>query len=146
MLARHCGGDVASRMQGSEDDTKMMRRHAILVGATLLTVTLTAFAQQNKQNQRSPEERREAMAAAVKAVGLSQDQMAKIREIRRMRPPEGTTGRDRREWVAGRLAKIQAVLTDDQKAKVGAIQEAGESQEHEGVILLGLARRQRANP
>ena len=121
-----------------------LHRRAVLLGTALLAMSITTFAQQAKQGQRNPEERRAAIAAAAEALGLSADQQAKIREIRRERAPEGTTGRDRREWRAGQTAKIRAVLTDEQKAKVDEIKEAGESKALEGAILFGFVPRQPA--
>ncbi len=121
----------------------MICRKQFVIGAVLLMVTPVAgFGQANPK----AEQRRAAINEAVQALGLDRDQVTKIREIRRDRPPEGTTGPARREWRAGITEKLMAVLMDDQKTKLGEIKAAGpDSKAFEGTVLLGLAQRRRQN-
>lgn len=120
----------------------MIQRKQFIVAAFALVVGYaTAFAQGNEKAR----QRRAAMEEAVQAIGLSADQVAKIREIRRERPPEGTAGPARREWRSGIAKKLTAVLTADQQAKVAEIKAAGaDSKAFEGAAFLGLV--QRPNP
>ena len=97
-------------------------RQAMIVGAAVLASCVTAFAQQNQQTR---EERQEAISAAVEALGLTNDQVAQIREIRRERPAEDLSPQDRRAWRQALNAKSEAVLTDDQRTKVAEMKAAG---------------------
>ena len=118
------------------------RKQAIIVGVAVLATSLAAFAQQNQPNP----ERRQAVSAAVSALGLTQDQVAQIREIRQQRLEEGADPQARRAWRQGQSAKLQEVLTDDQKAKLAEIKAAGpDTPAHAGAVLLGLAPRQGQN-
>lgn len=118
-------------------------RQAMIVGAAVLASCLTAFAQNNQQTR---EERQEAISAAVEALGLTNDQVAQIREIRRERPAEDLSPQERRAWRQALNAKSEAVLTDDQKAKVAEMKAAGpETKAFAGAVALGLATRQRPN-
>ncbi len=118
------------------------RNKAIIVAVALMVASLAAFGQANQKAQ----QRRAAISEAVKAIGLSQDQVAKIREVRRERPPEGTTGAARRAWRQEISQKLMAVLTDEQKEKVSEVRAmAADSKVREGAVLLGLAQRQNRN-
>ncbi len=109
---------------------------------SLAAMSTAAFAQNNPKAA----QRREAISIAVEAIGLDQDQVAKIREIRRERPPEGADNATRRTWRQEQTAKLEALLSDDQKAKVANIRAAGaDSKAFEGTALLGLATRQGQN-
>ena len=108
----------------------------------LAAMSAAAFAQNNPKAA----QRRAAISVAVEAIGLNQDQVAKIREIRRERPPEGADNPTRRTWRQGQMAKLEALLSDGQKAKVAEIKAAGaDSKAFEGTVLLGLATRQGPN-
>lgn len=110
-----------------------------VLAISLAALSTAAFAQNNP----TAAQRREAISVAVEAIGLDRDQVAKIREIRRERPPEGADNPTRRTWRQGRIAKLEALLSDDQKAKVTEIKAAGaDSKAFEGAVLLGLATRQ----
>lgn len=118
------------------------RKQFIIAAFVLLVTSVTAYGQANQKAQ----QRREAIIEAVSAIGLDRDQVAKIREIRRERPPEGTQGRARREWRAGITAKLMALLNDEQKTKLEEVKAAGaDSKAFEGAALLGLAQRPRQN-
>ncbi len=118
------------------------RKRFIIAAFALLVMSVTAYGQANQKAQ----QRREAIIEAVKAIGLDQDQVAKIREIRRERPPEGTQGRARRDWRAGIAAKLMAVLNAEQKTNLEEVKAAGaDSKAFEGAVLLGLAQRPRQN-
>ncbi len=122
---------------------KMSRYHRVVVVGVALMLTATIAWTQNNP---SAQERREAISAAVTAVGLSPDQVAAIREIRRQRPPEDADQRARRAWRQGQLAKVQAILTDDQKAKVAELQAgSADAKELDGAVRLGLTTRPRQN-
>lgn len=125
-----------------EEQTMIDRKQFILAAFALLVTSVTSYGQANPKAQ----QRREAISEAVKAIGLERDQVAKIREIRRERPPEGTQGRARREWRAGITAKLMAVLNAEQKSKLEEVKAAGaDSKAFEGAALLGLAQRPRQN-
>lgn len=64
--------------------------------------------------------------AATEAFGFTQEQVDKIREIRRDRPPRGQSGDERQAWRAEQQAKIEAVLTDEQRAKIADLNEMRE--------------------
>ena len=118
------------------------RKHFIIAACALLVTSVTAYGQANEKAQ----QRREAVIAIARAIGLDRDQVAKIREIRSERPPEGTQGRARREWRAGITAKLMAVLSAEQKTKLEEVKTAGaDSKAFEGAVLLGLAQRPRQN-
>ena len=118
----------------------MIQRNTFIIGAIALLVgSIAAFGQANEKAQ----QRRAAIVEAVNAIGLDQDQVAKIREIRRERPPEGVTGPERRAWRQEINQKVMAVLTDEQKAKVNEIRALpADSKVREGAVFLGLAARQ----
>lgn len=118
------------------------KKQAIVVGLAVLATSMAALAQQNQQNP----QRRQAIAAAVEALGLTQDQVAQIREIRRERPQEGTQGPELRSWRQGQSAKLQKILTEDQKTKLAEIKAAGpDTPTYAGAVMLGLAQRQGQN-
>ncbi|MDE0105512.1 MAG: hypothetical protein OXN89_24305 [Bryobacterales bacterium] len=114
----------------------MIRHKQIAAIATAVMVTAgIAFSQNNPDAQ----QRRENISAAVQSVGLSQDQIAKIREIRRVRPAEDADRAARRALRQDKASKIQALLTDAQKAKVKELRAAGtDSKAFQGAVLLGL--------
>ncbi len=118
------------------------RRQFIIVAIALMGMSVAAHGQADKKAQQ--QQRRMAIREAVQSIGLNGDQVAKIREIRRERPPEGTQGQARREWRKGITARMMAVLTDEQKARLTEIKAAGpDSRVFEGAALLGLLQRSR---
>lgn len=118
------------------------RKHFIIAAIVLMVTSVTAFGQANPTAQ----DRRAAINEVVQAIGLERDQIAKIREIRQERPPEGTQGPARRAWRAGITEKLMAVLTADQKTKLDEVKAAGpDSQAFNGAVFLGLAQRPRQN-
>ena len=118
------------------------KKQAIVVCVAVLVTSLVALAQQNQPNP----QRQQAIAAATTALGLNQDQVAQIREIRRERPEEGTDRQALRAWRQGQSAKLQEILTEDQKAKLVEIKAAGpDTREYAGAVILGLAPRQGPN-
>ena len=115
------------------------KKQAIVVGLAVLATSMAALAQQNPQ-------RRQVIATAVEALGLSQDQVDQIREIRRERPEEGTKGPALRAWRQGQSAKLQKILTEDQKTKLAEIKASGpDTPTYAGAVMLGLAPRQGQN-
>lgn len=115
------------------------KKQAIVVCVAVLATSLAAFAQQNQPNP----QRRQNIAAAVKALGLTQEQVGQIREIRRERAEEGADRQALRAWRQGQSAKLQNVLTEDQKAKLAEIKASGpDTPTHAGAVMLGLAPRQ----
>lgn len=120
----------------------MYRRSVLVLGVTVMAPSVATLAQQAKQNP----ERRENILAAVRALGLSQGQVAQIREIRRERASEELDGRQRRAWRQGQAAKLLRVLTEEQKPKLAEIKAAGsDSPEFMGAESLGLLQRRRQN-
>ncbi len=93
-----------------------------------------------------------AVREAIKAIGLHQDQVGKLREIRGERPSEGTQGAAqpapftnempaRRQWRQGITAKLMAVLSPEQRAKLEEVRAAGaDSKAFGGAVLLGLVQ------
>lgn len=115
------------------------RNHFIIIAISLTVASVAAFGQANEKAQ----QRRAAIMEAVEAIGLGQDQVAQIREIRRERPPEGTAGAERRAWRQEISKKLMAVLTDEQTEKLNEVRAmAADSKVREGAVLLGLAQRQ----
>lgn len=90
----------------------------------VLAMSVTAFAQDDQR--RRGRDRGDAAEAATEAFGFTEEQMDKIREIRRERPPRGQSGEERQAWRAEQQAKIEAVLTDQQKAKIADLNEMRE--------------------
>ena len=66
---------------------------------------------------------RGAVAAATESFGFTDEQMEQIRDIRNERAPRDQSREEREAWAAERRSKINAVLTDEQKAKVAQLNE-----------------------
>ena len=80
-----------------------------------------------------------AVQVAGEAIGLSEEQMEQIREIRRARPGRGLDQDSMQSWRDEQRAKIQAVLTDEQRAKVAELEDAMEAMRAlPGAMMLGL--------
>lgn len=78
--------------------------------------------------------------AAIDALDLTDEQVAQIREIRRERPDRDKDQEERTAARDGQRARIQEVLTEEQRAKVGELESAGEQMRaYMGAVLLGLA-------
>ncbi len=123
---------------------RMYGRRWVIAAIALVLTSMPGDGQADKQA--GQQQRRAAIREAIRVVGLNSDQVAKIREIRRERPPEAIQGLARREWRAAITAKLMAVLTDDQKAKLDEVKSAGpDSKAFEGAVLLGFVPRLRRN-
>ena len=89
---------------------------ALIVGLGLVA---SGFAQDEPdERQRGP---RGMSEAAAESFGLSAEQIDKIQEIRRARPPRGQSEKERAAWRAEQGAKVEAVLNDEQRAKVAQL-------------------------
>lgn len=120
----------------------MHRRTVLVLGITVMAPSMATLAQQAKQNP----QRRENILAVVRALGLSQGQVAQIREIRRQRASEELDGPQRRAWRQGQAAKMLKVLTEEQKPKLAEIKVAGlDAPEFMGAESLGLLQRRPQN-
>ena len=118
----------------------MHRTKCFIIICALAALSLPAFAQDASDEDRR---RGNPVEAATEALGLSEEQVEKIREIRRERPPRGQNREEARTWSQEQRSKIQAVLTDDQRAKVAELEEAREKMRTlAGAAILGLTDRQ----
>ena len=95
-----------------------------LAAITAMAMSASAFAQDDQRKR--GRDRGAASEAATEAFGFTEEQMDKIREIRRERPPRGQSGEERQAWRAEQQAKVEAVLTDEQKAKIADLNEMRE--------------------
>ena len=119
----------------------MHRTKCFIIICALAALALPAFAQDASEDRR----RGNPVEAATEALGLTDEQVEKIREIRRERRPRGQDREEARTWSQEQRAKIQAVLTDDQRAKVAELEEAREKMRTlAGAAILGLTDRQGA--
>ena len=100
-------------------------KQVALAAIAVLAMSVTAFAQDDQR--RRGRDRGDATEAATEAFGFTEEQMDKIREIRRERPPRGQSGEERQAWRAEQQAKVEAVLTDEQKAKIADLNEMREN-------------------
>ena len=118
-------------------------KQAIVVGIAVLGASITAFGQDGPRNRG----RGNPVEAAAEAFGLTDEQVDQIREIRRERPPRNQDQEERQSWRAEQHSKIQAVLTDAQKAKVAEAEAAmAKIRAFAGAVVLGLTDAPRPNP
>ena len=99
-------------------------KQVALAAIAALAMSTSAFAQDDQRNR--GRDRGNAAEAATEAFGFTEEQVDKIREIRRERPPRGQSGEERQAWRAEQQAKVEAVLTDEQKAKIAELNEMRE--------------------
>ena len=99
-------------------------KQVALAAIAVLAMSVTAFAQDDQR--RRGRDRGDAAEAATEAFGFTEEQVDKIREIRRERPPRGQSDEERQAWRAEQQAKVEAVLTDEQKAKIADLNEMRE--------------------
>ena len=120
----------------------MIHSKRVAIGAfLLLAVSATALAQ-NPQGRRGPGAG--AIEAARDTLGLTDEQIDRISEIRRERPPRGQDREESRAWRDDQRAKLQDVLTDDQKSKLAELQEQRRTMHAlAGAAILGLAEMER---
>ncbi len=85
----------------------------------VLALSVSAFAQDDRRGRG----RSGAVEAATEAFGFTEEQIDKIREIRRERSPRGQSDEEREAWRTEQQAKVEAVLTDEQKAKIARLNE-----------------------
>lgn len=117
----------------------MHRTKCFIIICALTALSLSAFAQDTAEDRR----RGNPVEAATEALGLTEEQVEKIRDIRRERPPRDQSRDEARAWSQEQRAKIQAVLTEEQRAKVAALEEARETMRTlAGAAILGLTDRQ----
>lgn len=90
----------------------------------VLALSVSAFAQDDRRGRERS--RSGAGEAATEAFGFTEEQIDKIREIRRERSPRGQSDEEREAWRAEQQAKVEAVLTDEQKAKIARLNEVRE--------------------
>ncbi len=116
-------------------------KQSAFVCAAVLGASLTAFAQ---DEPRERARNANPVRAAQEALGLTQDQVNRIREIRRARPPRDQDHGEFREWRKQQQSKLQGVLNEDQKAKLADLEAArGKMRALMGASFLGLTEGQR---
>ena len=112
--------------------TKHIKQVTLAVIA-VLALSVSAFAQDRRGGRDS------AAEAATEAFGFTEEQVDKIREIRRERPPRGQSEEERETWRADQQAKVDAVLTDEQRAKIAQLNEVREQmREYALAARMGL--------
>ncbi|MDE0624487.1 MAG: hypothetical protein OXH83_22715 [Bryobacterales bacterium] len=99
-------------------------KQVAIAAIAVLAMSVTAFAQDDQR--RRGRDRGDAAEAATEAFGFTQEQVDKIRDIRRERPPRGQSSEERQAWSAEQQAKVEAVLTEEQKAKIADLNEMRE--------------------
>ena len=104
--------------------SKQHIKQVALTAIAALAMSTSAFAQDDQRKRGG--DRGDATEAATEAFGFTEEQMDKIREIRRERPPRGQSGEERQAWSAEQRAKVEAVLTAEQKAKIAELNEMRE--------------------
>lgn len=113
----------------------MQNKQAIVVGIAVLGASIAAFGQDDPQRRG----RGNPMQATVEAFSLTEEQVDQIREIRRERPPRDQDQGEREAWRAEQKTRIQAVLTDEQKAEIKEAEEASaKTRALAGAGFLGL--------
>lgn len=95
-------------------------KQVTLAAIAVLALSVSAFAQDRQRGRGGVEE------AATEAFGFTEEQVEKIREIRRERAPRGQSDEERETWRADQQAKVEAVLTDEQRAKIARLNEVRE--------------------
>ena len=115
---------------------------AVAIGMVALSTAMTAFAQ---DGQRQRNRVRASVEAARDALGLTTEQIDRILEIRRERPARGQSWEQIDAWRESQLARVQSVLSADQKARLAEFGEGGERAfAAMGAVVLGLTRVSRA--
>lgn len=98
----------------------MIRAYSILFAiATLLVVATAASAQVSLQ---ASEDSLDLIDNARETLGLSDEQVDQIREIRSTQPPEDLSRDELRAWHEKRQAQVADLLTADQKSKLAEIE------------------------
>ena len=111
-------------------------------GAFLSLAVSSAALAQDAPGRRGPGTA--SVEAARETLGLTDEQVEKIREIRRERPPRGQDRDEFQAWRDGQRSKLQDVLTDDQKSKLAELQEQRQTMRAlAGAAILGLAEIER---
>ncbi len=113
------------------------------IGRLSLAVPLVLAASVAAQAQGGPPGQgrggQNAVKTTTEAFGLSEEQVEQIRDIRRERPERGMDREAAEAWREEQRSKIDAVLTDEQRAKVAEIGEARETlRAYPGALMLGL--------
>ena len=123
----------------------MIHAKRVAFGAFLLLAVSAATHAQDREGRRGPGAG--AIEAARDTLGLTDEQIDSIGEIRRARPPRGQNREESRAWRDDQRAKLQDVLTDDQKSKLAELQEQRQTmQALAGAAILGLAEMERQRP
>lgn len=99
-------------------------KQATFAVIAVLALSVSAFAQDDRRGRERS--RSGAVEAATEAFGFTEEQIDKIREIRRERQPRGQSDEEREAWRTEQQAKVEAVLTDEQKAKIARLNEVRE--------------------
>ena len=100
-------------------------KQVAVAAIAVLAMSASAFAQDDQR--RRGRDRGDTAEAATEAFGFTEEQMDKIGEIRRERPPRGQSDEERQAWRAEQQAKIEAVLTAEQKAKIADLNQMREN-------------------
>ncbi len=120
----------------------IQNKQAIVVGIAVLGASITAFGQEGSRDRG----RGNPIEAAVEAFGLTTEQVDQIREIRRERPPRDQDREQLQSWRQEQTAKVQAILTDEQRAKVEEAKAAvATMRAFAGAAVLGLTDAPRPN-
>ena len=99
-------------------------KQVALTAIAALAMSTSALAQDDESKR--GRDRGDAAEAATEAFGFTEEQVDKIREIRRERPPRRQSSEEREAWRAEQQAKVEAVLTDEQQAKIAELNEMRE--------------------
>ena len=132
---RGCAG--THEQPGNEGNAMNHTKRTVAVGIGLLALSVTAFAQRGPANPG----RGNFAEAAVEELGLTEEQVEQIREIRRERPDRGQSREEFTAWREGQQEKIQALLTDEQKGKIAELTAARDAMRaYAGAAALGLVQ------
>ena len=114
----------AYRSQTTQENTMTTQhiKRVTFAAIAALALSVSAFAQDDRRDRG----RSGAVEAATEAFGFTEEQIDKIREIRRERPPRGQSEEEREAWSTEQQAKVAAVLTDEQRAKIARLNEVRE--------------------
>lgn len=106
----------------------------------MLAVSVAAIAQ-DEPRRRGPGS---VIEAVQETLALTDEQVDQIREIRRERPPRDIARDGFQEWRDGQNAKIQDVLTAEQKTKLEELEgQRAQMRALAGAAILGLAETER---
>lgn len=128
----------AARTDRDKGRKDMIQAH---IKKTSLLAVLALLVSASIQAQGGPPRRggNSAIETAAEAFGLSEEQVDEIRKIRQERPNRDLTTEELQAWRNDRQAKIQGVLTDEQKAQVSELNSARETMRaFPGAMMLGL--------